>query len=68
MSLTPDDLELPWWRVISGSGRISTSPIHHTAQIQRALLKGEGVEFTELGRIDRERFEWDPEETEEQDD
>ena len=61
LSLTPADLELPWWRVISGAGRISTSPIHHTAQVQRALLEDEGVEFTESGRIDRERFEWDPE-------
>ncbi|GMR12617.1 MAG: hypothetical protein BMS9Abin29_0807 [Gemmatimonadota bacterium] len=59
LSLTPDDLELPWWRVISSSGRISTSPIHHTAQVQRALLEDEGVEFDEGGRIDFERFEWD---------
>ena len=68
LSLTPDDLDLPWWRVISGSGRITTPPIHHTAQIQRALLEDEGVEFTDSGRIDRERFEWDPEKTEGQDD
>ncbi len=68
LSLTPDDQDLPWWRVISSTGRISTPPMHHTAQIQRALLESEGVEFTDSGRIDRERFEWDPEETEEQDD
>jgi len=68
LSLTPDGLDLPWWRVISGSGRISTSPIHHTAQVQRALLEDEGVEFSDSGRIDQERFEWDPERTESQDD
>jgi len=59
MSLTPDGLELPWWRVVSASGRISTSPIHHTAQIQRALLEDEGIEFDKRGRIDFERFEWE---------
>jgi len=59
MSRTPDDLDLPWWRVVSGSGRISTSPIHHTAQVQRALLEDEGVEFDRGGRIDFEQFEWE---------
>ena len=60
LSGTPDELELPWWRVISSSGRISTSSIHHTAQIQRALLEDEGVHFTKTGRIDWDRYEWDP--------
>jgi hypothetical protein len=50
--------------VISSSGRISTSSIHHTAQIQRALLEDEDVRFTEGGRIDWERFEWNPSEAE----
>ncbi len=60
LSAIPDELDLPWWRVISSSGRISTSPIHHTAQIQRALLEDEGVRFTETGRIDWDRYEWNP--------
>jgi methylated-DNA-protein-cysteine methyltransferase-like protein len=60
LSAIPDELDLPWWRVISSSGRISTSSIHHTAQIQRALLEDEDVRFTEGGRIDWERFEWNP--------
>jgi methylated-DNA-protein-cysteine methyltransferase-like protein len=60
LSGIPDELDLPWWRVISSSGRISTSSIHHTAQIQRALLKGEGVHFAKTGRIDWDRYEWDP--------
>ena len=60
LSGIPDELDLPWWRVISSSGRISTSSIHHTAQIQRALLEDEGVHFTKTGRIDWDRHEWDP--------
>ncbi len=60
LSAIPDELDLPWWRVISSSGRISTSPIHHTAQVQRALLEDEGVRFTETGRVDWDRYEWNP--------
>jgi len=64
LSAIPDELDRPWWRVISSSVRISTSSIHHTAQIQRALLEDEDVRFTEGGRIDWERFEWNPSEAE----
>jgi methylated-DNA-protein-cysteine methyltransferase related protein len=60
LSALPEGLDVPWWRVISSSGRISTSSIHHTAQIQRALLEDEGVRFTEGGRIDWDRYEWHP--------
>ncbi len=64
LSGIPDELDLPWWRVISSSGRISTPSIHHTAQIQRALLEDEGVCFTKTGRIDWDRYEWDPNDAE----
>ena len=64
LSAIPDDLDLPWWRVINSSDRISTSSIHHTAQIQRALLEDDGVQFTETGRIDWDRYEWDPKDAE----
>ena len=54
----PDDLDLPWWRVVNSSGKISTSPIQHTAQIQQALLEDEGVHFSTAGRIDWDLFGW----------
>jgi len=60
LSAIPDELDLPWWRVISSSGRISTPSIHHTAQIQRALLRDEGVRFSKTGRIAWDRYEWNP--------
>ena len=58
LSAIPDDMKIPWWRVVNSTGRISTSSIHHTAQIQRALLEDEGVEFSAGGRIDWDRFGW----------
>ena len=60
LSTLPEELNVPWCRVISSSGRISTPSIHHTALIQRALLEDEGVRRTEGGRIDWERYEWKP--------
>ncbi len=60
LSTIPHELDLPWWRVISSSGRISTSSIHHTAQIQRALLEDEGVRMGGTGRVDWDRYEWNP--------
>ena len=62
LSAIPDELDLPWWRVINSSSRISTSSIHHTAQIQRAFLEDEGVRFMETGRVDWDRYEWNPNE------
>ncbi len=58
LSNLPDDLDVPWWRVVSSIGRISTPSIHHTAQIQRALLEDEGVVFGAGGRIDWDCFGW----------
>ena len=61
LSALPDDRDVPWWRVVSSTGRISTSSIHHVAQVQRALLKDEGVVFSAGGRIDWDRFGWSAE-------
>ena len=60
LSHLPPGSDVPWWRVINRSGRISTSPLTGTAQIQRALLEQEGVEFDEAGHLSWERFGWDP--------
>lgn len=57
---TPEGLELPWWRVVSGLGVVSTPKIHHTAHVQRALLEDEGIAFSPSGRLDWDRFGWVP--------
>ena len=58
---------MPWWRVINRSGAISTSSLTGTAQIQRALLEQEGVEFDDEGKASWELFGWDPYEGEDDD-
>lgn len=57
---TPETLELPWWRVVSGRGVISTPNIRHTANVQRALLEDEGIAFSPGGSLDWDRFGWTP--------
>jgi len=49
---------VPWWRVINSRGRISTSCREHSADLQRALLEAEGIEFDEHGYVDWECFGW----------
>lgn len=50
--------EVPWHRVINSAGRISISRADLTADLQRALLEAEGVEFDARGYLDWGRFGW----------
>jgi methylated-DNA-protein-cysteine methyltransferase-like protein len=54
----PEGRDVPWHRVINGQGRISASGRESWADLQRALLEAEGVEFDEHGTVDLERFGW----------
>ncbi len=59
LAATPEELDLPWQRVINAQGRIS--PRAHTKfhQLQRLLLEEEGIVFAG-DRIDLGRFGWEP--------
>ncbi|HYU32320.1 MAG TPA: MGMT family protein [Thermoanaerobaculia bacterium] len=57
---TPEGLELPWQRVINAKGEISPRGFGLEAGLQRHLLEEEGVVFDRHGRIDLDRFGWDP--------
>ncbi len=58
---TPDGLEIPWQRVINAAGRVSSrGGLGVEEGYQRHLLEEEGVVFSASGRIDLERFGWDP--------
>ena len=62
LSHLPPDTDVPWWRVVSRRGAISTTRLTGLAQRQRALLESEGIEFDETGEASWERFGWDPDE------
>lgn len=57
---TPDDLELPWHRVINARGEISRRQDAQFENIQTQLLAAEGVRPGTNGRIDLKRFQWRP--------
>lgn len=59
LSALPDDSGVPWWRVISGSGRITTPRVHHIHKLHRTLLLAEDVEVGENGVAMRE-YAWQP--------
>jgi methylated-DNA-protein-cysteine methyltransferase related protein len=59
---TPEDLSLPWQRVINAQGTVSRrSGLGVEEGYQRHLLEEEGIVFSDSGRIDLERFRWEPE-------
>ena len=59
---TPDGLAIPWQRVINAGGKVSPRPgLGVEEGYQRHLLEEEGVVFSASGRVDLERFGWEPE-------
>jgi methylated-DNA-protein-cysteine methyltransferase-like protein len=58
---TPEGLEIPWQRVVNAQGTISRrGGLGWEEGYQRHLLEEEGVVFSAGGRIDLDRFGWDP--------
>ena len=51
--------DLPWHRIVNRSGRISLKQ-NRGYEIQKSLLKIEGIEFDENDSIDFKRYLWCP--------
>jgi methylated-DNA-protein-cysteine methyltransferase-like protein len=56
----PEDTDVPWQRVINRSGGISISKIGLPPELQRALLRAEGVRFRKDGTVDLKKYGWRP--------
>ncbi|CAN5897432.1 hypothetical protein BH20GEM1_BH20GEM1_03740 [soil metagenome] len=54
----PDGAQVPWHRVVNARGGISISKVGIPAELQRALLEAEGVEFDLRGGVDLKRWGW----------
>jgi methylated-DNA-protein-cysteine methyltransferase-like protein len=52
------DGAIPWHRVVSSKGTISTDRFH--SGLQRAMLEREGVRFRDDGTIDLAKYLWKP--------
>lgn len=61
LAALPPDSDVPWHRVINARGEISARRTSGPFEaIQADLLRAEGVSFDDRGRVDLERFRWDP--------
>jgi methylated-DNA-protein-cysteine methyltransferase related protein len=63
LSATPENVKIPWHRVINSEGKISMRLKHWQSgndDLQKILLEAEGVEFDSSERIDLKRFRWQP--------
>lgn len=61
LSSTPDGVDVPWHRVINAQGTVSPrGGIGWEEGYQRHLLEEEGVVFSKSGKVDLDRFGWDP--------
>ncbi|MFP5284486.1 MAG: MGMT family protein [Thermoanaerobaculia bacterium] len=60
LKVQPDGSSLPWHRVINAQGGISERGLGWEAGYQRHLLEEEGVVFDARGRVDLDRFRWEP--------
>ncbi len=54
----PEGTDVPWHRVINVQGRISTSCLEHSAELQRWLLEEEGIVFGLDDRTDMDKYRW----------
>ena len=54
----PDPEGIPCYRVVTKDGRTSPAFAFGGADIQRALLEADGIEFTEYGRVDMAKYGW----------
>ena len=54
----PDDVEVPWQRVINARGSVSTGWEGDESTGQRALLEAEGIVFNRQGRVDLKVYGW----------
>lgn len=55
----PARSDLPWHRVVSADGRIAERP-GDSPREQVRRLRAEGVELRASGRVEMQRFAWDP--------
>ena len=56
LAATPNNVEIPWHRVINSQGKISVIAFE---DLQRKLLESEGIIFDKSGRVNLRKYRWD---------
>ena len=60
LNALPDDLDIPWQRVINAQGQISPRANPVFEEIQQQLLEAEGICLDSRGRINLLQYQWIP--------
>lgn len=60
LAALPEDHDLPWHRVINAQGGVSLRATPGWDDVQRQLLRREGVRFDAAGRTSLARYQWQP--------
>ena len=60
LNALPDDLSIPWQRVVNSKGQVSPRANPIFEEIQQQILESEGVCFDERGCIDLVSYQWQP--------
>lgn len=55
----PEEMQLPWYRIIKSNGHLAFAPGSQSAMRQRQLLQQEGVVVLN-NRVDMKRYSWQP--------
>ena len=58
MRAIPDNLKLPAHRVVNSFGEMAPTHVFGSQDLQREILKSEGVPFKENGNIDLGKCRW----------
>ena len=59
LRVAPQDLDLPWHRVIQASGKSAFDPDSRHFKLQRKRLAAEGVVMLR-GKVDMSKYRWEP--------
>lgn len=60
LNALPEELDIPWQRVINAKGQISPRANPVFEQIQRQILESEGIHFDPKGRVALQKYQWKP--------
>jgi methylated-DNA-protein-cysteine methyltransferase related protein len=60
LNATPDDIDIPWQRVINAKGEISPRANPIAEEIQKQMLIAEGIHFDAQERIRLQKYQWNP--------
>jgi len=59
-ALTVPNQQIPWWRVVNNSGRVSIKGSKYSANVQKELLVSEGIKVKKDLTFDIEKYRFIP--------